>query len=95
MANPLAQLGLGGTKTDRRVNHLRKEQERMEMEEKRGRPAEEHEAVSLPAEHPLMAPVLAAEHYLEHLKKQTSRAWYQNISPAAVRRFLETSFYAR
>lgn len=41
------------------------------------------------------APLQAAEEYLAQLRASTARTWYEKLSPNAVRRWVNTSRYAR
>ena len=40
-------------------------------------------------------PVHAAEQYLQQIRNQTQRAWYEKLSPDAVRKWVNVSTYAR
>ncbi|KAI8917846.1 hypothetical protein DFJ77DRAFT_458043 [Powellomyces hirtus] len=102
-SDPLAELGLSINRGYRNTKHIRKiRKEVRKTERKLARNAGREsvgggeESVS-PARRFItgFAPLDAAEQYLWDLRRRTRRTWAEQFSPAAVRRWIETSRYAR
>lgn len=73
------------------MKKIEKEQKMLELEKKKleTQKANPQETSSL------LASTSSAEQYLEALKKKTKNAWYSNLSPHAIRKFLDVSSLAK
>ncbi|KAJ3024231.1 hypothetical protein HKX48_004504 [Thoreauomyces humboldtii] len=106
-SDPLAELGLSINRKYRNTKDIRKIRKEVHRGERRlaqtgGREsllanATENNAPASPTRRFItgFAPLDAAEQYILDLKRRTRRTWSERFSPEAVRRWIETSRYAR
>ncbi|KAJ3318004.1 hypothetical protein HDV06_000997 [Boothiomyces sp. JEL0866] len=94
LQNPLAHLGIGKQDTTftKEIRRIQKTRLKLELENQKRK--QENDAL-LGKGKPLAAPIIAAEQYFEVLKSHSMKTWYEILSPSAIRKFLETSPYAR
>ncbi|KND04243.1 uncharacterized protein SPPG_01674 [Spizellomyces punctatus DAOM BR117] len=98
-SDPLAELGLSITRHYRNttdIRKIRKEQRKIHSKQQRAERAAAARETG-PARRFIagFAPLNAAESYFQDLRKRTKRTWSERLSPEAVRRWIDTSRYAR
>ncbi|KAJ3274290.1 hypothetical protein HDV01_003134 [Terramyces sp. JEL0728] len=93
LQNPLAHLGIGKQDTTftKEIRRIQKTRLKLELENQKRK----QENDTLLGRGRFAAPIIAAEQYFETLKSHSMKTWYQILSPTAIRKFLETSQYAR
>ncbi|KAI9096539.1 hypothetical protein DFS34DRAFT_680664 [Phlyctochytrium arcticum] len=100
-SDPLAELGLSITRGYRNtadIRKIRKEHRKVFVKQARAeRAAAALETGPTPARRFIagFAPLNAAESYFHHIRRKTRRTWSDRLSPDAVRRWIDTSRYAR
>jgi hypothetical protein len=108
LEDPLAELGLKirrGYDNTTEIRKLRKEKNRIQKQvitkrakdikrlEDNDRAVNGHRRFSSKLND--FVPIHAAGEYLKSIRRQTSKTWYEKVSPAAVRRWVNVSRYAR
>ena len=108
LEDPLAELGLKfrrGYENTTEIRKLRKEKTRIQKQAIKDRVkdmkrSEEIERVAnggrrFSSKLNDFVPIHAAEEYLNHIRQQTAKTWYEKLSPDALRRWVDLSRYAR